>query len=131
MWQGLGSLSEGNFPMNPFIGGWVLLAIVAASMSTGDGAILAMSTVLGHNLMRKIPYAPLQDEANLLLIVRLSTILWAVIGGVIAGTSPDATGYFLIVAFDIMLSGAVVPMFASIYWPSCKPLAAFVSMLGK
>ena len=36
----------GNFPMNKIIGGWVLLAIIAASMSTGDGAILAMGTVL-------------------------------------------------------------------------------------
>ena len=42
---GLGVLTDGYFPMNPFIGGWVLLALVAASMSTGDGAILAMSTV--------------------------------------------------------------------------------------
>ena len=42
---GLGVLTDGYFPMNAFIGGWVLRAIVAASMSTGDGAILAMSTV--------------------------------------------------------------------------------------
>ena len=52
---GLGVLTDGYFPMNPFIGGWVLLAIVAASMSTGDGAILAMSTVWSHNLCRKLP----------------------------------------------------------------------------
>jgi len=29
-----------------------------------------------------------------------------------------------------MLAGSVVPMFAAVYWPSCKPLAAFVAMLG-
>jgi hypothetical protein len=52
---GLGVLTDGYFPMNAFIGGWVLLAIVAASMSTGDGAILAMSTVWSHNLCRKLP----------------------------------------------------------------------------
>ena len=127
---GLGALTDGNFPMNPFIGGWVLLAIVAASMSTGDGAILAMSTVFSHNILRKLPVAFLRDDKNLLLIARLATILWSVIGGLIASTAPDATGYFLIVAFDIMLSGAVVPMFAAVYWQGCKPLAAFVAMFG-
>ena len=52
---GLGALKDGYFPMNAFIGGWVLVSIVAASMSTGDGAILAMSTVFSHNLLRKLP----------------------------------------------------------------------------
>ena len=116
---GLGALKTA-FPMSPFIGGWVLLAIVAASMSTGDGAILAMSTVFSHNLLRKLPVAFLQDDKNLVTVARLATIIWAVAGGLIAGIAPDATGYFLIFAFDIMLSGSVVPMFAAVYWKAAS-----------
>ena len=97
--------------MNGFIGGWVLIAIVAASMSTGDGAILAMSTVLSHNLLRKLPVPFLEDNGNLLTIARVATVLWAVIGAIIAGTVPNETGYLLIVAFDIMLAGAIVPIY--------------------
>lgn len=37
-----------------FLGCWVLIGICAASMSTSDGAILAISTVLSHNIARKV-----------------------------------------------------------------------------
>ncbi len=122
---GMGAGAEANFPMNPFIGGWVLLSIVAASMSTGDGAILAMGTVFSHNLVRKLKWV---KDSNLLFVTRLSTIFWAALGGAIASGSPGVSGYLLIVAFDIMLAGCVVPMFAAVYWKGCKPLSAVLSM---
>lgn len=124
---GIGELGEDYFPMNGFIGGWILIAITAASMSTGDGAILAMSTVFAHNLLRKV--VPL-DDGKLLIVARVATIIWAPLAAAIASSTPNLSGYLLIVAFDIMLAGAVVPMFAAVYWKSCKPLAAFVAMLG-
>jgi hypothetical protein len=37
-----------------FLGGWCLVGIIAASMSTADGAILAMGTVVSHNIMRQL-----------------------------------------------------------------------------
>ena len=40
----------------PILGGWCLFGIVAASMSTADGAILAMGTVFSHNLMRHLEF---------------------------------------------------------------------------
>ena len=33
----------------------LLAGIVAASMSTSDGAILALGTVFSHNIMRHVP----------------------------------------------------------------------------
>ncbi|EOD41976.1 hypothetical protein EMIHUDRAFT_194620 [Emiliania huxleyi CCMP1516] len=48
----------------------------------------------------------------------------------IACAVPDQTGYLLIVAFDIMLAGSVIPLFAAVYWPSCKPIAAFASIMA-
>lgn len=36
------------------LGGWSVLAILCASMSTATGAILATSTVMAHNLFRKV-----------------------------------------------------------------------------
>ena len=115
----------GNFPMPAFLGGWMLLAIIAASMSTGDGAILAMGTVLGHNIMGEFK----QTNYSLLIVTRASTALWAIIAAGIASLVPGKTGYLLVVAFDIMFAGCVVPMFAAVYWPSCKPTAAFAAMV--
>jgi len=126
----LGVAGEDYFPMNPFIGGWILVAIVAASMSTGDGAILAMSTVFSHNILRKLPVPFFQEDKNLLLMARVGTMIWAPIAALIASLNVGTSGYLLIVAFDIMLAGSVVPLFAAVYWKSCKPFAAFVAMLG-
>jgi len=126
---GLGALTDGYFPMNAFIGGWVLIAIVAASMSTGDGAILAMSTVFSHNILRKTPVAYFRDEKNLLSLARIVTVLWAPVAAGIASANHASSGYLLIVAFDIMLAGSVIPLFAAVYWKGCKPFAAFMAML--
>ena len=60
----------------------------------------------------------------------VSTIFWTILSIAIAMAVPDQTGLLLIVAFDIMLAGSVVPMFAAVYWKGCKPYAAFISMLG-
>ena len=127
---GPGALGEDYYPMSPFIGGWVLIAIVAASMSTGDGAILAMSTVFSHNLLAKLPIEYLRSKKNLLTVTRLTTVLWAAAAGGVASGAPDVSGYLLIVAFDIMFAGAVVPMFAAVYWKKCNPLAAVIAMVG-
>jgi len=128
---GYGPLVEGFYPMNGGIGCWMLISIVAASMSTGDGAILAMGTVFAHNLVRKVwGKTGFADDTMLLKATRVSTILWAGLAGIIASADPTKTGYLLIVAFDIMLAGCIVPMFAAIYWKSCKPIAATIALFA-
>lgn len=90
-----------NYPMSAFIGGWLLVAIVAASMSTGDGAILAMGTVWSHNVLRKLKSILPEGtgDEQLLKIARISSFFFAAIAAAIASAKPDKTGYFLIVAF--------------------------------
>ena len=134
---GLPAGEIGNFPMSAFIGCWILVGIVAASMSTGDGAILAMGTVWSHNILRKVK-AVLPDgtdDATLLKAARISSLFFAALAGMIASTKPNKTGYFLIVAFDCVLAGGVVPLFASIYWKpdpekkkGCTPFAAAMAL---
>jgi Na+/proline symporter len=121
--------TEGNYPISAFMGGWIIMGIVAASMSTADGAIIAMGTVFSHNIMRKAGGA-LAEEKNLLTMARVSTLLWAIVACLIASTKPNETGYFLLVAFDVVFAAGVVPLFAAIYWKNCKPIAAVASLLG-
>jgi Na+/proline symporter len=117
----------------PFIGGWTLITIIAASMSTSDGAILALSTVISHNIFRKFPIGV--NEKNLLLVARISalpiTIIACVLAAFYQSDNPSgATGYLLIVAFDIVLAGCIVPLFAAFYVKEPSPLAALVAVLG-
>merc|ERR1719171_2240441 len=119
--------TEKNFPISGFIGTWYLLGIVAASMSTADGAIVALGTVFSHNLLRK---GGVVSTANLLKYARASTLLFSMIAGLIAMTKPNETGYFLIVAFDIVFAAGVVPLFALVWWKGIKPEAGFASLFA-
>jgi hypothetical protein len=110
-----------------FIGGWCLVGIVCASMSTADGAILAMGTTFANNILRNIAWV---SDDNLLQASRISTIPFAVISGFIATFNAGNTGYLLVVAFDVVLAAAVVPLFGCFYTrgkPS--PLAALASII--
>lgn len=115
-----------------FLGGWGLLGIVAASMSTSDGAILALGTVFSHNIMRHV--APFSEE-KLLMFARIATVPFALIAMLIASFyqsehSAGATGYLLIVAFDVVLAGCIVPLFACFYVKNPSPTAGLVAVVG-
>ena len=56
----LGVPNTGSHPATQVpraIGAWAMVAMVAASVSTADGAILATATVAAHNLWRKVRLA--------------------------------------------------------------------------
>lgn len=119
-----------------FLGGWCLFGIVAASMSTADGAILAMGTVFSHNVMRHFgAFVPgLVTADNLLTVTRLSTIPLTLAASLIAAyyesdNPAGATGYLLIVAFDVVLATVVVPLFGCFYTKNPSPSAAFLSII--
>jgi hypothetical protein len=121
-----------------FLGGWCLVGIIAASMSTADGAILAMGTVMSHNVMRQFDdYFPnLVTPENLLTLARTTTFPFTLISTLIAayykssGSAAGATGYLLIVAFDIVFATVVVPLFGCFYCKNPSPRAALVGILG-
>jgi Na+/proline symporter len=114
-----------------WLGGWCLIGIVAASMSTCDGAILAIATVSSHNLWRKVK----DDPSKLLTVTRIATVPTTIIAALIAafyqsGHPAGATGYLLIIAFDIVLAGCIVPLFAAFYVSKPSPNAALAAIVG-
>jgi hypothetical protein len=121
-----------------FLGGWCLVGIIAASMSTADGAILAMGTVVSHNIMRQFDgYFPnLVTPDNLLNLARTTTLPFTLISTLVAafyknsGSAAGATGYLLIVAFDIVFATVVVPLFGCYYCKNPSPRAALVGILA-
>ena len=117
------------------------MGIVAASMSTCDGAILAMGTVFSHNVIRNLgSFVPSFGDSvvtndNLLMLARISSVPLTVIAALVAAYyrsnhSAGATGYLLIVAFDVVLASVVVPLFGCFYTKKPSPLAALLSILS-
>lgn len=96
----------------PFLGGWCLIGLVAATMSTSDGAVLALVTVVSNNLLRHFNrwFPKLVTPNNLLLMARAVSLPLTMTSTAIAAyyrtskdTATGATGSLLIVAFDILL----------------------------
>lgn len=118
-----------------------MVGIVAASMSTCDGAILAMGTVFSHNILRNVgSFFPsvgdnIINDDNLLKVARIASVPFTVISALVAAYyrsshSAGATGYLLIVAFDVVFATAVVPLFGCFYTKKPSPLAALLSILA-
>ncbi|GLI60824.1 hypothetical protein VaNZ11_002935, partial [Volvox africanus] len=110
------------------LGAWTMVAIVTASMSTADGAILATATVMAHNIWRKVPrYGT--NEANLLWVARIFHIPMTVMACCVAAWAYNPA-YLLVVAFDIVFAGVLVPLLAAVYYPRGSPNAGLLACLS-
>ena len=122
----------------------VLAGIVAASFSTSDGAILGTSAVIARNVggIRVDESAPetatdggeeglLGTESDrLLTVTRLMSVPITLLG-IFLAIRVSATGMLLVLAFDIMLAGAFVPLLMGIYWSDmANTPAALTSMIA-
>ncbi|CAM9526501.1 unnamed protein product [Phaeothamnion confervicola] len=119
-----------------WLGAWSLIGITAASMSTSNGAILAVGSVCAHNIGRRVlrrfsaPSAGEVTDAQLLKIVRVVMIPVTFTAACVAAWHNE-TGKLLIVAFDIVLAGCVAPLFACVYGKSwVTPGGGLAGVLG-
>jgi Na+/proline symporter len=111
-----------------------------ATMSTADGAILALGTVMANNVFRQLDvvFPDIVNPDNLLIAARISTLPLTLAATAVAAfyrETKDAhangsTGSLLIVAFDVVLATVVVPLFGAFYAKHPSPRAALFSILG-
>lgn len=116
------SMLENVIP--PILSLVIIVAIMAASLSTGDGAILGTSSVMAHNIM-----GIRHDEGQghngaghginrgdrLLLITRIMAAVITLMGVFFALRVPQ-TGSLLLLAFDLGFAGLVVPLTGGLFW---------------
>lgn len=114
----------------PALGLLVLAAILSASLSTADGAILGTSSVLAHNVMGIRHAAGHQSGGGdrLLLITRLMAVVITVLG-VFLGLRVPQTGVLLLLAFDMSFAGLVVPLLGGVYWAKATRQGALACIL--
>ena len=112
----------------PALGIFVLGAIVSASLSTGDGAILGTSSVFARNILGLRQTEDRRQGDKLLLITRLMAVPIALLGIVLALRVPE-TGVLLLLAFDIMFAALLVPLAGGLYWWKATKQGALACMV--
>jgi Na+/proline symporter len=110
-----------------WIGVLVFVGVLGASMSTANGAMLVISVVLARNVIQR--WRPtITEDSKMLRLSRLMALPTAAAAAVIAYIRPEP-GILLIVAFDIVFAGCVVPLFAGVYWPKANARGAISSIV--
>lgn len=118
----------------PFpIGAALLMGVLGASMSTANGGLLAISSVIARNLiqrdiLRNLLKKPGLDDKKLLLTTRSVTIPMMLAGFVLGFTIPQP-GIYLILAFDIAFAGAWAPLTLGLFWKKSNWPAAITSLV--
>jgi SSS family solute:Na+ symporter len=101
----------------------VLSAIIAASCSTANGAILGTAAVAVRNIAGVEPRHSQTERDPLLRTVRLTMPLVVLIAILFAWRVPQ-TGILLTLAFDLMLACLIVPFVFGHFWSRASTAAA-------
>ena len=112
----------------PLVGLLVIIAILSASLSTADGAILGTSSVIAHNVLGVRHDDHRGGGDRLLLITRIMAFVITVLGVFFALRVPQ-TGVLLLLAFDLGFAGLLVPLAGGLYWPKATWQGAIVCIV--
>jgi Na+/proline symporter len=119
----------------PFaVGAALLMGVLGASMSTANGGLLAISSVISRNLiqrdiLRGLQKKPGMEDKKLLMTTRIFTIPMMVAAFILAYMLPQP-GIYLIVAFDIVFAGALAPLTLGLFWKKANMPAAVASLIA-
>jgi Na+/proline symporter len=136
--------------MIPFMFGLLMLGgIIAAGASTADGGILGVSAVLGRNILQRNILLPLErrrkalvkdkgqeisdeeakiiSDRKLLIIARIMAIPVVALAIWIAIVKPEP-GMLLVLAFDVVFAGCLVPLTLGIYWKKANTPGALAAI---
>jgi solute:Na+ symporter, SSS family len=111
----------------------MLMGVLGASMSTANGGLLAISSVMSRNIvqrdiLKRVLKRPGLDDRKLLLTTRIFTIPMMIAAFVLAYLIPQP-GVYLILAFDIVFAGAWAPLTLGLFWKKANTPAALASLI--
>lgn len=105
----------------------MFMGLLAACISTIDGAILACSVVLSKNVVQQ-NFPKLVPSHKLLTFSRLTAIP-VTLGAIVIAIIRPVPGDLLILAFDVVFAGCLVPLALGVYWKKATARAAFWAMI--
>jgi Na+/proline symporter len=118
----------------PFaIGAAILMGVLGASMSTANGGLLAVSSVISRNMLQRIIRKrwlgkESWNDSKLLWITRLAVIP-VMLSALALGYLMPQPGIYLILAFDLVFAGALAPLTLGLFWKKSNMPAAVVSLI--
>ncbi len=112
-----------NEHLPPGIAMLVMIALLGAAVSTVDGVIMASSTVITRNILQS-NFPNLLPQNRLLFYSRLMALPVTIFAVAFAIERPDP-GALLILAFDVVFAGCLVPLALGIYWKRGTSAGAF------
>lgn len=110
--------------------GLVVAAMLAASMSTYSGYLLAWSSVISQDVILPLVKRPLGARAQLrinratVLLLALFIIVWGLFYII-----PDATYFYLQMTGNIFLAGTFWAVVGGLYWRKAHRLGAYCSLV--
>ena len=125
----ISSLLSKNGFFFALVAGIVLSGILASTMSTSDSQLLAASSAISNDLLSKFFHVKM-EEKKLLLIARLSLVVIAIIGVVLAW-NPDSS-VFMIVSFAWAGFGAAFGpvILLALFWKRSNLYGAVAGMVS-
>jgi solute:Na+ symporter, SSS family len=118
----------------PFaIGVSLLMGVLGASMSTANGGLLAISSVMSRNIiqrdvLKRMLKKPGLEDRKLLITTRIFSIPMMIAAFVLGYFLPQP-GVYLILAFDIVFAGAWAPLTLGLFWKKANMPAAIASLI--
>ncbi|MDQ3835994.1 MAG: sodium:solute symporter family protein [Thermoproteota archaeon] len=115
------------------IGAALLMGVLGASMSTANGGLLAISSVISRNIiqrdiLRRMLKKPGMEDRRLLMTTRVFTIPMMAAAFILGYLLPQP-GIYLILAFDIVFAGAFAPLTLGLFWRKANMPAAITSLI--
>ncbi|MGF1538121.1 MAG: sodium:solute symporter family protein [Elainellaceae cyanobacterium] len=106
----------------------VILGILAASLSTADGAILGTASVLAHNVLN-VSHREENGGGNRLLSATRTMAVAVTLFGVFFALRVPQTGLLLLLAFDLGFAGLLVPLVGGLFWPKATTEGAIACII--
>ena len=110
--------------------GLVVAAMLAASMSTYSGYLLAWSSVISQDVVLPLVKRPLGSKTQLMinrvtvLLLALFIIIWGLFYII-----PDATYFYLQMTGNIFLAGTFWAVVGGLYWKRAHRIGAYCSLI--
>jgi len=110
-----------------WMGVFVFIGVLGASMSTANGAMLVISVVLARNVFQRYSNTEITDS-RMLMLSRVFALPTAAAAAIFAWLRPEP-GILLVVAFDIVFAGCVAPLLFGVYWPKANRAGAIAAIM--
>ncbi len=110
-----------------WVGVLVFIGVMGASMSTSNGAMLVIAVVGARNIWQRWSKQSIADS-KMLFLSRAFALPTAAAAALIAYLRPEP-GILLVVAFDIVFAGCVIPLFFGVYWQRATQSGAIASIV--